>query len=114
MSVTHKGLLLLKNATVSGDLDFGVVCNEKHVNVAYNNEPGLFEVRDGEMVSTGWYSVRPYVRYASVAWEWEIQAAFFLNIIISPHTGLMLITLGAFWITPQASGLVQWACDSER
>ena len=39
MSVYHEGLLLLKSATVDGNLGFDEVCKEKHVIVAYNNEP---------------------------------------------------------------------------
>ena len=44
MSVSHERLLLLKNATVNSNLGFNDVCNEKHVFVAYNNLPGVFEV----------------------------------------------------------------------
>ena len=83
MSVTHKGLLLLKTATVNRILVFGEVCKEKHVYVAYNNEPDEFEVSNitGEMVK---YQVEPFVSYANVAWEWEIQAAFFKYNNITP------------------------------
>ena len=84
MSVTHKGLLLLKSATVNRNLDFGEVCKEKHVYVAYRNEWGAFEVNNitGEMVK---YPVVPVVGYGPVAWEWEIQAAFFKYNNITPH-----------------------------
>ena len=84
MSVSHEGLLLLKNAAVNRNLGFGNVCNEKHVFVAYNNEPWLFEVSNitGEMVR---YPVEPYVSYGPVAFEWEIQAAFFKYNNITPH-----------------------------
>ena len=44
MSVSHKGLLLLKNATVNRNLGFDDVCKEKHSIVAYNNEWDGFEV----------------------------------------------------------------------
>ena len=44
MSVSHERLLLIKNATVNRNLGFNDVCNEKHVIVAYNNLPGVFEV----------------------------------------------------------------------
>ena len=85
MSVTHEGLLLLKNTTVNRNLGFDDVCREKHVLVAYNNEPTVFEVSNitGEMVK---YPVAPYVSYHySVAWEWEIQAAFFKYNNIEPN-----------------------------
>ena len=84
MSVSHKGLLLLKSATLNRNLGFGEVCKEKHVFVAYNNDLGLFEVSNitGEMVR---YPLWPYVRYWSVAREWEIQAIFFKYNNITPH-----------------------------
>ena len=44
MSVSHERLLLLKNSTVNRNLGFNDVCNEKHVIVAYNNLPQVFEV----------------------------------------------------------------------
>ena len=68
------------------NLGFDDVCKEKHVIVAYNNEPfgDVFEVSNitGEMVR---YQVQPYVRYRSVAYDWEIQAAFFKYNNITPH-----------------------------
>ena len=84
MSVSHEGLLLLKSATVNRNLGFDDVCREKHVIVAFNNKPTVFEVSSitGEMVK---YPVAPYVRLVSVAWEWEIQAAFFKYNNITPH-----------------------------
>ncbi len=84
MSVSHKGLLLLKSATLNRNLGFGEVCKEKHVFVAYNNDLGLFYVSNitGEMVR---YPLWPYVRYWSVAREWEIQAIFFKYNNITPH-----------------------------
>ena len=83
MSVSHENLLLLKNATVNWNLAFDNVCKEKHVMVAYNNDPPTFEVSNitGEMVE---YPVAPYVTYWSMAWEYEIQAAFFENNNIQP------------------------------
>ena len=83
MSVSHGGLLLLKNATVNRNLGFDDVCNEKHVLVAYNNEPGWFEVSKitGEMVE---YPVDPIMGYFKTADEWEIQKAFFESYEIKP------------------------------
>ena len=83
MSVSHEKLLLLKNATVNWNLGFDNVCNEKHAIVAYNNEAGTFEVSDitGEMVE---YPVLPFMKYTSMAWEWEMQAAFFETNNIKP------------------------------
>ena len=83
MSVTLDRLLLLENATVNRNLGFDDVCRDKQVIVAYNNDPGWFEVSNitGEMVR---YPVAPYVRFWSVAWEWEIQAVFFATYSIKP------------------------------
>ena len=93
MSVSHERLLLLKNTTVNWNLGFNDMCKEKHVYVAYNNEPEMFEVSNitGEMVE---YPVLPYMKYFNLAYEWEVQAAFFKLITLSLH-GSMLTTLGA-------------------
>ena len=74
---------MLKNATVNWNLGFDNVCKEKHVIVAYNNEAEEFEVSNitGEMVE---YPVAPYKTYQQIAWEWEIQAAFFKTNNIQP------------------------------
>ena len=84
MSVSYERLLLQKSATVNLNVGFGEVCKEKHVYVAYNNEWGDFEVSNitGEMVR---WSVNPVVWYGCIAWEWEIQAAFFKYNNITPH-----------------------------
>ena len=76
--------MLLKNATLNQNLGFDDVCKEKHVVIAYNNYPGVFEVSDitGEMVE---YPVLPYMRYYSMAWDWEIQVAFFAYNNIKPQ-----------------------------
>ena len=83
MSVPHKKLLLLKNATVNWNLGFDDVCNEKYVIVAYNNEPWYFEVSNitGNMRE---YEPIPEVSYNNVGWEWEIQAGFFENNKVKP------------------------------
>ena len=83
MSVSHKKLLLLKNATANRNLGFEDVCNKKHVYAAYNNDWRVFEVSNitGEMVK---YPVDPVVRYQSTSYEWEIQAAFFETNSIKP------------------------------
>ena len=81
---SHERLLLLKSATVNGNLGFGEVCKEKHVYVAYNHEVDWFEVSNitGEMVR---WPVWPVVDYDPIAYEWEIQAAFFKYNNITPH-----------------------------
>ena len=73
-----------KNATVQRNLGFNDVCKEKYVSVAYNNEKKWFEVSNitGKMVE---YPVHPYKSYENVAWEWEIQAAFFTTYNIHPQ-----------------------------
>ena len=106
LSVSHHGLFLLKNATVNRNLGFDDVCKEKHVLVAYNNEPWVFEVSNitGEMVE---YPVEPYVSYFNVAWEWEIQAAFFKYNNIKPQWINANYTWGTLnYTTGQWSGAV--------
>ena len=106
MSVSHEGLLLLKSATVNRNLGFGEVCREKHVFVAYNNVPTWFEVRNitGEMVR---YPEWRIVSYWNVAWEWEIQAAFFKYNNITPHWINANYTWGLLnYTTGQWSGAV--------
>ena len=108
MSVYHEGLLLLKSATLNRDLGIGFddVCKEKHVYVAYNNEWPFFEVSNitGEMVR---WPVEPYVVYSNVAWEWEIQAAFFKYNNITPHWINCNYTWGTLnYTTGQWSGAV--------
>ena len=83
-SASHKGLLLLKNATVNRNLGFDDVCKEKHVSAAYNNEGWAFVLKNttGEMVK---YKTVPAVVFGNIAWEWEIQAAFFETNNIEPQ-----------------------------
>ena len=81
MSVSHEGLLLLKNATVNRNLGLGDVCKEKHVFVAYNNDLSKIIILRGKMLE---YPVKPYMTYSSMAWEWEIQAEFFAYNNIKP------------------------------
>ena len=81
MSVSHEGLLLLKNATVNRNLGLGDVCKEKHVFVAYNNDLSKIIILRGKMLE---YPVKPYMTYSSMAWEREIQAEFFAYNNIKP------------------------------
>ena len=90
LSFYYERLLLLKDSTVNRNLGFDEVCVEKKVYAAYNNEPLAsastkpFEVSNitGEMVE---YPVAPYLKTVSVAYEWEIQAAFFKSNNIKPQ-----------------------------
>ena len=85
MSSNNEGLLILKNEkTVNKNFSFDDVCKEKHVSVAYNNDEGMFEVDKitGEMVE---YPLDPVVKFVRVAWDWEIQAAFFKYNNITPQ-----------------------------
>ena len=87
MSVSHERLLLLKNTTVEKNLGFNDVCKEKHVSVAYNND-WAFEVSDvtGKMVRQPPNIAPRYLRINKViAWEYEIQEAFFKSNNITPH-----------------------------
>ena len=83
MSVTLDRLLLLKNATVNRNSGFDDVCKEKYVHVAYNNRYLTFVVSNitGEMLR---YPVYPVVGYYYMAYDWEIQAAFFATYNIKP------------------------------
>ena len=84
LSVPHKRLLLSGNATLNWDLGFEDVCKEKYVYVAYNHEVGIFEVSNitGKMLETP--AVNPYVQYWPMAYDWEIQKAFFETYNIKP------------------------------
>ena len=107
MSVSHNRLFLLKNATVNWNLGFKDVCKEKQVNVAYNNvAPWGFEVSNitGNMVK---YPVAPYKSYYSMAWEYEIQEAFFETNNIQPTWFNCNYTSGTLnYTTGQWSGAV--------
>ena len=83
MSVSHKRLLLLKNATVNKNLGFHDVCKEKYVYIAYNNDHPTFVISNvtGEMVE---YPVKNYLGYYAISREWEIQAAFFASYNLEP------------------------------
>ena len=72
----------------SGEVDEGKVwgdlCREKRVNIAYNNDPGYFEVNDktGDMVR---YPVFPITGLSDyIPWEWETLESFFINYNIVP------------------------------
>ena len=106
MSVPHNRLLLLKNATVNWNLGFGDVCREKGVTIAYNNRQEWFEVSNitSKMVK---YQVTPYMKYWSMAWEYEIQEAFFETNNIQPTWFNANGTLGTLnYTTGQWSGAV--------
>ena len=72
---------------MNGTLGFDDVCREKRANVAYFNQPGLFEVNNvtGELVKGEKYPVNPVVGYYYMVWEWEIQEAFFKYNNIKPQ-----------------------------
>ena len=84
MSVSNEKLLLLKNATVNRNLGFDAVCKEKYALVAYINDFAFIRVNNitGEMRKS---PVAPYVSFLNIAWEWEIQAAFFKYNNIKPQ-----------------------------
>ena len=70
----------------SGEVDDGKVwgdlCREKRVNIAYNNDPGFFEVHEtGEMVQ---YPNNQGTLYSYIPWDWEIIQTFFKNYDIIP------------------------------
>ena len=75
MSLFHERLLLHKNSTVNRNLAFDHVCKEKQVIYAVKNQPYVFEVSEtGKLVE---YPIRPYLGFFSIAWDWELEAAFF-------------------------------------
>ena len=87
MSVSHERLLLLKNGTVKRNLGFNEVCKEKHVSVAYNTN-WAFGVNKttGKMERmTPDLKPREVKINKRVAWEYEIQEAFFQSNYIKPH-----------------------------
>ena len=105
-SVSHKRLLLLKNAKVNRNLGFNDVCKEKQAYVAYNNNAASFEVSNitGEMVK---YPVDPVVSIWPIAYEWETQAAFFKYNNITPQWFNCNYTWGTLnYTTGQWSGAV--------
>ena len=72
------------NGEVDDGKVWGDLCREKRVNIAYNNDPGYFEVDDGtgEMVK---YPVRPVNGEMSIIpYDWEILDSFFINHDIVP------------------------------
>ena len=83
VSVSHKGLLLLKNATVNRNLGFNDVCKEKYAYIAYNNEHPTFVISNvtGEMLEP---PVQPYLKYWAISMEWELQSAFFASYNVKP------------------------------
>ena len=82
--VIHENLLLLKNATVNWNLNFDQVCKQKRVvTIAYINTQSIFMISN-ETLDMVRYEVSPAVDYAMMAWEWEMQAAFFETCNIQP------------------------------
>ena len=81
---------MLKNVSVNWNLGFQDVCKKKQVIIAYNNDPNIFWVWLGDMFE--WvnkfqmvkYQLKPFMRYGSMARQWEIQTAFFENNNIEP------------------------------
>ena len=64
---------------------WGDLCREKRVNIAYKNDPTVFEVDDetGGMVM---YPVKPVSGFtSSISWQWEIFYTFFKNYNIVPN-----------------------------
>ena len=83
MSVTHKKLMLLKNATVNWNLNFDDVCKEKIAYVAYNNRFMVFLVLPTTGKMLFWPGLRS-ISYINIAQEYEIQEAFFTTNNIKP------------------------------
>ena len=108
MSVSQKGLLLFKNSTAKKSLDFDLVCKEKQAVYAVKSQPFVFEVSEtGKLVE---YPVRPYLGFFSIAWDWELEAAFFElhnvkpKFIICDTWGILNYTTGQF---TAAVGMIQ-------
>ena len=96
----------MKNATVNWNSGFDDMCKEKHVIVAYNNYPTVFGVSHitGKMVE---YPVEPYRRYKNIAYEGEIQKAFFETNNVKPTWINANYTYGTLnYTTGQWSGAV--------
>ena len=87
-------VIITKDGTVRGNLKYKDYCphtkeaseQQKHeITVAYNNEPGWFQVQDDTMKE---YALRRALfeseQYPYVSYEWEILRIFFDNYNIEP------------------------------
>ena len=86
MSISHDRLLLLKNATVNGNLDFVTVCKERHVFIGYWTQDQTLKVDR----TTGKVMKYPPIKNVLsvqhvIAQEWEIQTMFFEQNNIKGH-----------------------------
>ena len=49
MSISHDRLLLLKNASVNGNLDFVSICKQRHVYIGYWTQDQYLKVNKGSL-----------------------------------------------------------------
>ena len=77
-------LSLLHDATVHGDIHFYDVCKvAESVNIAYNNEPGSFEV-DPVSQTMVEVPVRPMEGWSQFSRDWEIIKPFLDHYSLTP------------------------------
>jgi hypothetical protein len=74
---SHYQKMLLKEGKANREI--AMVCNDRFVRVAFNQDPGFFEV---------YHETNSMVEYTieggEGAWEWEILSSFFANRRLTP------------------------------
>ena len=74
----------MNNGSVNKNVSFDELCKEKHVNIASNNEDGIFNV-DPDTGELEKLPLTPYKGFSSITLEWEIQHDFHTQNNIVPH-----------------------------
>ena len=74
----------MNNGSVNKNVPFDELCKEKHVNIASNNEDGIFNV-DPDTGELERLPLTPYKGFSSITLEWEIQHDFHTHNNIVPH-----------------------------
>ena len=74
----------MNNGSVNKNVPFDELCKEKHVNIASNNEAGIFNV-DPDTGELEKLPLTPYKGFSSITLEWEIQHDFHTHNNIVPH-----------------------------
>ena len=75
-SKIYEELLMLNDGTVNWDVPYDDLCSEKHVNVAYNQEDGVFEL-DNATAAMVQFPLRVTTGRTSIPWEYEISTDFY-------------------------------------
>ena len=78
--------MLFKNGTINGDLNYKDVCKEEHdIRIAYNSQPGFFEVDKitNTMVEYPHWLMM-VLGFSELSYGYEILKSFFANYNIKP------------------------------